>query len=180
MKTEIPDLVDLMEWGRFAEERKTLLEALTILNNRHRQAIAGLNQRLIERQESFQAQLIRIEDEWRSELRGKNAQIFALRKALTDYEEAFCDGPENCSLRCYEEVSERAKEALSAPPPAVVALEDVGPLIEAAENTRHYGTTFNPETGKTEGVIVSANSFWKLKESLGTFTAKHESLTAKR
>ena len=53
MKTEIPDMVDLMEWGRFAEERKTLLEALTILNNRHRQAITDLNQRLIERQESF-------------------------------------------------------------------------------------------------------------------------------
>lgn len=36
--------------------------------NEARQAIANLNQRLAERQESFQAQLIRIEDVWREKL----------------------------------------------------------------------------------------------------------------
>jgi len=35
------DLIDLMEWNRFADERKTLLEALTILNNRHREAVGN-------------------------------------------------------------------------------------------------------------------------------------------
>lgn len=39
---EIPDLVNLMEWNRFAEEKKTLLEALTILNNRHREAVSSI------------------------------------------------------------------------------------------------------------------------------------------
>ena len=36
--------------------------------NEARQSIANLNQRLTERQESFQAQLIRIEDVWREKL----------------------------------------------------------------------------------------------------------------
>lgn len=36
--------------------------------NEARQSIANLNQRLAERQESFQAQLIRIEDVWREKL----------------------------------------------------------------------------------------------------------------
>lgn len=33
---EDPDLINLMEWNRFAEQGMTLLEVLTILNNRHR------------------------------------------------------------------------------------------------------------------------------------------------
>lgn len=36
--------------------------------NEARQSIANLNQRLVERRESFQAQLIRIEDVWREKL----------------------------------------------------------------------------------------------------------------
>jgi len=36
------DLINLMEWNQFAEDRKTLLEALTILNNRHREAVGKL------------------------------------------------------------------------------------------------------------------------------------------
>ena len=49
-----------------------------------REAITELNQRLIERQESFQAQLIRIEDGWRERLREKDAQIVALLSALNN------------------------------------------------------------------------------------------------
>ena len=36
---EAPDLINLMEWNRFAEQGMTLLEVLTILNNRHRAEI---------------------------------------------------------------------------------------------------------------------------------------------
>lgn len=77
--------------------------------------------------------------------------------------------------RTLEWAQNEAAFALNASkPPAVVPLEDVRPLVEAAENTRHWhDTSFNPETGKTEGVIVSAKSFWTLKEALATFTAKH-------
>jgi hypothetical protein len=44
----VNDLIDLMEWNQFAEDRKTLLEALTILNNRHREVVGKLE---IERDE---------------------------------------------------------------------------------------------------------------------------------
>lgn len=37
--TEAPDLINLMEWNRFAEQGMTVLEVLTILNNRHRAEI---------------------------------------------------------------------------------------------------------------------------------------------
>jgi hypothetical protein len=46
------DLIDLMEWNQFAEDRKTLLEALTILNNRHREVVGKLE---IERDELLAA-----------------------------------------------------------------------------------------------------------------------------
>ena len=38
----VSDLINLMEWNQFAEDRKTLLEALTILNNRHREVVGKL------------------------------------------------------------------------------------------------------------------------------------------
>ena len=41
---------------------------LELERNEARQSIAALNQRLTERQERFQAQLIRIEDVWREKL----------------------------------------------------------------------------------------------------------------
>jgi len=45
------DLISLHEWNQFADERKTLLEALTILNNRHREAVSKLERhRLLRRQ----------------------------------------------------------------------------------------------------------------------------------
>jgi len=39
---EAPDLINLMEWNRFAEQGMTLLEVLTILNNRHRAEIEAM------------------------------------------------------------------------------------------------------------------------------------------
>ena len=40
------DLTNLIEWNKFAHDKKTVLEVLTILNNRHRDAIeAGFGQR---------------------------------------------------------------------------------------------------------------------------------------
>lgn len=92
-------------------------------------------------------------------------QIVALREALHRIEQTSGSSE---TVHC-------CQAALSTTPPAVVPLEDVRPLVVAAENTRHWhDTSFNPETGKTEGVIVSAKSFWTLKESLAAFTAKHQ------
>lgn len=120
------------------------------------------------------------------ELAEKDAQIMALRGALEEVNaniyapDAHCschiappcnDCVENGGLR---EVLETVKKALSAPAPAVVPIEDVRPLVEAAENTRHWhDCSPNHQTGETEGVIVSKTSFWKLKDALSTFTAKH-------
>jgi len=52
MNDTMNDLIDLMEWNRFADERKTLLEALTILNNRHREQIGKLERERDELRES--------------------------------------------------------------------------------------------------------------------------------
>lgn len=65
----------------------------------------------------------------RAALTEKDAQNVALREALKEYEEALCDGPENCTYLRYESVSEKAKAALSTPPPAVVPLEDVKMML---------------------------------------------------
>lgn len=47
------------------------------------------------------------------ELTEKDAQIVALRDALTAYREALSDGPENCSYLKYEKVDEAAESALA-------------------------------------------------------------------
>ena len=143
MNTDTPDLTNLMEWNRFSDEEKTLLEALTILNNRHRQAIHDLNQRLTE----------------------KDAQIVALREALTEFT-SWESGMDDSSFHDIPRLLAIARGALSTPPPAVVPLEDVRNLVEAAEKVRHWHDT-------NEGVIVSAKSFWGLREAISTFTAKH-------
>lgn len=110
-------------------------------------------------------------DDLRKKLTEKDAQIVALREAVEPFLEVVFVHPNDRRLA---KAAKAVRSALSTQPPAVVPLEDVTPLVEAAENTRHWhDTTFNAETGKTEGVIVSANSFWKLKEALATFTAKH-------
>ena len=56
MNTEdIPDLTNLTEWNRWAGKKMTVIETMTILNNRHRQTVSELNQRLIDRTESHTA-----------------------------------------------------------------------------------------------------------------------------
>jgi hypothetical protein len=40
------DIVNLIEWNRWADDRKTLLEALTIINNRHREKVSSLEDQL--------------------------------------------------------------------------------------------------------------------------------------
>jgi hypothetical protein len=47
------DLINLMEWNQFAEDRKTLLEALTILNNRHREAVGKLESEIAAMREAI-------------------------------------------------------------------------------------------------------------------------------
>ena len=48
-------------------------------SNQREADIRELNDRLIERQESFQAQLIRIEDTWREKLKKKDEEIQLLK-----------------------------------------------------------------------------------------------------
>lgn len=179
---EPPDLINLMEWNRFAEDRKTLLEALTILNNRHRTIVAELNQRLIDRQESFQAQLIRIEDTWREKLRESQAQVFALREALEyaldpEYLQEISssrmeDDADQSVVHCAHQMF---RAALSTPPPPCVPLADVMPLVEAMDKIHHWhDSCYNPETQKDEGMVVSAEAVRELWEARADWHRKHD------
>lgn len=137
MNTEdIPDLTNLTEWNRWAGKKMTVIETMTILNNRHRQTVSELNQRLIDRTDSHTAQTIRIEDTWREKLRESQAQVVALRDALTQYREAFSDGPENCGCILWEKVDEIAAAALSCPPPPCVPLAEAQSLADALQSLR--------------------------------------------
>lgn len=133
---------------------------------RSRVAIAELNQRLIDRQESFQAQLIRIEDTWREKLRESQAQVVALREGLA---------------RCRADRGERDKvfihttHALSLPPPPCVPLADVMPLVEAMDKIHHWhDSCYNPETQKDEGMVVSAEAVRELWEASADWHRKHD------
>jgi hypothetical protein len=91
MKTDTPETDALRHkyagdpaCGDYAYELELTCDKLERERNEARSAIAEINQRLIERQESFQAQLIRIEDGWREKLREKDAQIVALLSALNN------------------------------------------------------------------------------------------------
>ncbi len=101
-----------------------------------RVAITELNQRLIDRTESHTAQTIRIEDTWRDKLRESQAQVVALRDALTQYREAFSDGPENCGCILWGKVDEIAAAALSYPPPPCVPLAEAQSLADALQSLR--------------------------------------------
>jgi hypothetical protein len=71
MKTDPPDMDEAIRRADWLHERKAPASWIIITLSEigeFRQAIADLNQRLIERQESFQAQLIRIEEIWRGKL----------------------------------------------------------------------------------------------------------------
>lgn len=173
---EPPDLINLMEWNRFAEDRKTLLEALTILNNRHRTIVAELNQRL------FQAQLIRIEDTWREKLRESQAQVLALREALEyaldpEYLQAISssrmeDDADQSVVHCAHQMF---RAAISTPPPPVVPMADVVPLVEAMDKIHHWhDSCYNPETQKDEGMVVSAEAVRELWEARADWHRKHD------
>lgn len=141
-------------------------------------AITDLNQRLIDRQESFTAQIVRIEDAWREKLlterAEKDAQIVALRDELegiklymqSDWSKRPCDGE--------AQVINRIQQALSTPAPSCVPLKDVRILVDAAQRIQHWhDAAFNPETSQTEGMIVSVEAVRGLWKNLESFTAKH-------
>ena len=90
--------------------------------------IAELNQRLIDRRESFQTQLVRIESTWREKLCEAQAQIVTLRKALEMAKRALINCHSPLSIAAYVNDITRA---LSSPPPPVVPMKDVKPLVEA-------------------------------------------------
>lgn len=68
----------LVEKGGFLEK----LEKLERERNEARQQVAELTQRLQERQESFQTQLIRIEDTWREKLSKYRVELQETNKLL--------------------------------------------------------------------------------------------------
>jgi len=175
--TETPDLINLMEWNQFAEDRKTLLEALTILNNRHRATAAELNQRLIDRQESFTAQVVRIEDTWREKLLTERAekdakiaeqavQIVVLRGCLEHLtsKDWYQDGEDEkvvCVLN-----GKKVRAALSTPAPKVVLLEDVTPLLDALKIiAANPGASHGPSCLYDSGPIATG--------AIAKFTTKH-------
>ena len=104
MKTETPETdaetmdgafkeqgctITLQQWDYYKDTDGEVVMADFARNlererNEARQAISDLNQRLIERQESFQAQLIRIEDAWREKLSEAREDAKKLRDALDD------------------------------------------------------------------------------------------------
>ena len=104
-------------------------------------ALAELNQRLIDRQESFQAQLVRIEDTWREKLRESQSQVVALRKVNNDYSAHLVDMRAHAKaiIQAHKlsEVDWRAmraiEAALSIPPPPVVSLEEHEKVVKDAE-----------------------------------------------
>lgn len=103
-----------------------------------REGIHELNQRLIERRESFQAQLIRIEDTWREKLINeraeKDAQIVALREALAIMLDSAHPRPvENPHMF---KAWGKAKNILLTAPPPVLTVEDVKPLVALLRRAR--------------------------------------------
>lgn len=147
-----------------------------------KQAIAELNQRLIDRQESFQAQLIRIEDTWREKLRESQAQVLALREALEyaldpEYLQAISssrteDDADQSVVHCAHQMF---RAAISTPPPPVVPMADVVPLVEAMDKIHHWhDSCYNPETQKDEGMVVSAEAVRELWEARADWHRKHD------
>lgn len=70
---------------------------LELERNEAHSAIANLNQRLQERQKSFQAQLIRIEDVWREKLTESRKDADRLYNCLL--EAGDCESGDNCYVK---------------------------------------------------------------------------------
>ena len=116
------------------------------------QAISDFNQRLIERQESFQAQLIRIEDAWRYKLREKDAQIVALREALQSIaSEASKIWLATAPVPDIAIIEKIAETALITPPPAVVPLEDVRMMSDELRSIARQKLSSELEGEEAEG-----------------------------
>lgn len=111
-------------------------EGLSI-HEQYSQFAVEMNQRLIDRQESNQAQLIRIEDGWREKLRESQAQVLALREAYAAakaFIESHAADPDLTEemVTNYAVYQEKAA-ALSAAPLPVVAMDDVRLLVSAVK-----------------------------------------------
>lgn len=122
--------------------------------------LAELNQRLIDRQESNQAQLIRIEAGWREELRGSQAQVLALREALETTREAYAMTLIGMGE---SEVLAVADAALSGPPLPVVPLEDVIPLLDALKIIFSNPGSIHGETGIFDSLEISRGAIAKFQ-----------------
>lgn len=121
-------------------------------------------------------------EEIQAKLAEKDAQIAALREAFYAAK-AFIDchaaAPDLTSEMCknYATYQDKA-EALSAPPPAVVPLEDVTPLVEAMEIVIPHlpssaGIAKARHLAVKHGPTSDSYACRRAIESLATFTAKH-------
>lgn len=116
-----------MEWNRWSEEGKTLLEVLAILNNRHREEVGKLER----------------------ELNEANADKLRLREALKkfEYSAKTHQGRPMCpECLCISSFDEEHKDhcvfmALEVAPPPVVAKEDADALADALKEACAYPVT---------------------------------------
>lgn len=149
-------------------------------------SIQELTQRLIDRQESYTTQTVRIEDIWREKLRESQATVTGLSAAITDGCRVLADkDAQNVSLRealSYIQkrnghhsqngewltdeiylswIDDKCDAALSAPPPPCVSLKDVRPLTDVLEELAAL------DTGEQSCIAHDA------KDALSDFLAKH-------
>lgn len=170
MNTEdIPDLTNLTEWNRWAGKKMTVIETMTILNNRHRQTVSELNQRLIDRTESHTAQTIRIEDTWREKLRESQAQVVDLRDCLEHLKETDwykLGGTDDGDVVCILDVF-KVRLALSTPRPPVVPLADAVMLLEALRSTLKSSRPHPTDNPSMHAAWSTANT------AIHAFTGRH-------
>jgi len=119
--------------------------------------VAELNQRLIDRRESFQTQVIRIEETWRERMgralvshfaftsslrtliKDKDAQVLAFRKTLQYIRDVMVLEPApKLGQTNWPQLVKDANSTLSTPPPPCVPLEDVLPLVKALSHCFAY------------------------------------------
>jgi hypothetical protein len=107
------DLTNLIEWNQFAEDKKTVLEVLTILNKRHRDVCKERDEA---REETSRA--VRHRDEaWaeiaelKRELGEARELARELRDALEFMMEGGLEGPTPQAMRGAQDTLTKAKEA---------------------------------------------------------------------
>jgi hypothetical protein len=143
MNTNTPDMDEAMRRADWLHEHKAPASWVIITQSEigeFRQAIADLNQRLIERQESFQAQLIRIEDTWREKLKEKDTQIVAMVKIQNRFIDAL-DGNEEIDWRNEsDELLRKVGEHIEAMSDEMQLKAQIVALREALEDAGHSDT----------------------------------------